>query len=209
MHTSQMIQTIHYSDQALGDFMTMARDQPWFERTVFVITGDHGIAIAPLGQQVQTTHQLSELRHRVPLVIYSPLLRGGRVVRQPGSHVDMLPTLLGLARVDEPRAGAGTDLLSENVDPDRPVFAWSEHERMLTIATLRLVYHCTIPARGLPKSGALPDEILIDPGADPVGRRNLCADQLPELERFRRLARTYADTYSWVVLAGRSGLPPG
>ena len=209
MHTSQMIQTIHYSDQALGDFITMARAQPWFERTIFVITGDHGIAVAPLGEQVLTIHRLSELRHRVPLVIYSPLLRGGRVVRGPGSHVDMLPTLLALAGVDMPRAGAGTDLLSEIVDPDRPVFAWSEHERMLTIATVGSVYHCTLPARGLPTSGALPDEILIDPEADPVGRRNLCAERPRELERFRRLARTYADTYAQMVLAGRSGLPPG
>jgi arylsulfatase A-like enzyme len=209
MHASQMIQTIHYSDQALGDFITMARDQPWFERTIFVITGDHGNAIAPLGERILTTHQLSELRHRVPLVIYSPLLLGGRVIKEPGSLVDMLPTLLALARIDAPLAGAGTDLLSKKVDPERPVFAWSEHERMLTIATAGRVYHCTIPAPGLPKSGALPDEILIDPEADPDGNRNLSTERPDELERFRRLARTYADTYSWVVLAGRSGLPPG
>lgn len=207
-HISQMLQTIHYSDQALGDFMTAAAREPWFERTIFVITGDHGIPVAPLGRRIETIHQLYRLRHAVPLILYAPWIEGGRVVEGPASHVDMLPTLLGLFGIDSPRTGVGVDLLAGSGEPDRPVASWSEHERMLSISTKQWAYHCTIPVEGLAGEGPIAGELLVDLERDPEGRTNRVGEEAGEAARFRRLARIYGGLYPWIVLSGRSGLPP-
>ncbi len=56
MHTVPMLQTIHYTDEAIGYFFGLARERPWFSRTVFVIVSDHGLPIAPL-QGLHTLHR--------------------------------------------------------------------------------------------------------------------------------------------------------
>jgi len=105
-----MLRTLHYTDEAIGYFFELARKQPWYARTVFVLTGDHGLPIAPL-DGLRTFHRFIELRHRVPLIIFSPLLQGGKVVPGPASQIDLLPTLSGLFGVKGDQTGLGRDLL--------------------------------------------------------------------------------------------------
>ncbi|HET7434497.1 MAG TPA: LTA synthase family protein [Thermoanaerobaculia bacterium] len=204
LHSSQMAQTIHYSDTAVGDFFRLARQQPWFARTIFVITGDHGIAVAPLGRTTRTTHQLAELRHRIPLILYSPLLLGGRVIAGPAGHVDLMPTLARLAGATT-LTGVGRDLLSSDPDGERPLFSWSEHERMLSIWTSTLDYHCVIPPGLLTPE----DEELIDRRTDRDGTINMAQSRPADLVRFRRWATTYVQLYSWLIARGRGGVPAG
>ncbi|MGA7617073.1 MAG: LTA synthase family protein [Thermoanaerobaculia bacterium] len=209
LHSSQMIQTVHYSDEALGDFIQLARKQPWFSRTIFVISGDHGIPVAPLGREISTIHDLAGLRHHIPLVFYSPLLPKGRVVPGPASQVDVMPTLLGLMGIGSRAPSIGIDLLDQKrFNPDRAVVSWSEHERMLNIAKGDLVYHAVIPVRGLSGGSEPVDEILINSKRDPEGRRNLATEEPGTIETFRRIARAYDEVYPWIVLNGESGLPP-
>lgn len=204
-HASQMTRTIHYTDEAVGLFFQLAATAPWFDRTVFVITGDHGIAVSPLGEEVTTEHRLSELRHLVPLIFYSPLLEGGRTVAGPASHVDVMPTVLRLAGI-ETGTGVGTDLLDElGLPPGRPVFAWSESDRRLTIAADEFVYSCRIGGGG----GAIVagSERLVDTGSDPAGEADVSRDYPERLSRFRSWATIYSTVYPWIVASGRSGLP--
>lgn len=95
--------TLRFADEALGRFFDLAREEPWFPDTLFVITADH------TGGKIQGLPPLE--RHRVPLLFYAP----GRV--QPGrretlgTQMDILPTLLDLAGVDEPHHAFGRSLL--------------------------------------------------------------------------------------------------
>lgn len=80
---------VRYSDWAIGDLLRRARDKPWFDDTVFVITADHcassgGIASLPV------------FRYHIPLLVYSPKhVPAGRMERLIG-QVDIAPTVLGL-----------------------------------------------------------------------------------------------------------------
>lgn len=80
---------VRYSDWAIGDLLRRARDKPWFDDTVFVITADHcassgGIASLPV------------FRYHIPLLIHSPKhVPAGRMERLIG-QVDIAPTVLGL-----------------------------------------------------------------------------------------------------------------
>ena len=204
-----MLDTAHYSDEAVGEFLRLSRSKPWFRRTVFVFTGDHGLAYANI-RRGMTAHQWEELRHRVPLILYSPLLPGGRVVSAPVSHADMMPTLLWLARVQSPRPGAGAGLFDpREALTDRPVVTWSAEGGMVSVITGTRIYHAVVP-REPPAPGhpiRIESESLLDPVADPSGATDLAAAEPERASAMRRLVRVYTQVYPWILSEGRSGNP--
>jgi arylsulfatase A-like enzyme len=207
LQTGAMVQTIHYTDEAIGEFFRLASSRKWFPRTVFVITGDHGLSILPYNRTIGTVSALDELRHRVPLILYSPMLAPAKV-RGPASHVDMPETLLGLAGIKLPRSGVGRDLLDPGqLDPERPVLTWSAPGRRVTVLTQRRTYQGSLTTGRSERDALLSEEVLFDRATDPDGKRNLVGKESRDADRFRRLARIYVELYPWLVLADRSGVP--
>jgi len=84
-----------FADQALGQFISDAKKQKYFEETLFVITGDHGF-----GGAVTYPPQYGWKEDQVPLVFYSPFLLRKEFVSTVrhdfSTHVDIVPTLAGL-----------------------------------------------------------------------------------------------------------------
>lgn len=86
--------SVAYTDLAVRRFFEVARTQPWFEHTLFVITGDH----TPPSRSARYDTPVG--RYMVPTLLYHP---GGvlpeldptRVVQ----HVDLFPTILDYAGV--------------------------------------------------------------------------------------------------------------
>jgi fumarate reductase subunit D len=201
-HTVPMLETVHYTDEAVGLFFERARSRPWFAQTVFVVTGDHGLPIAALDGKM-TLHRLEELRHRVPLVFYAPGLLTPDTRPGPASLADIPPTLLGLLGIAPPRAGVGCDLLDPGgCDPARPVVTWNDEAQMVTLVSDRFVYHRVAAGEGAE------EEWLAAPGSDAFGARDLSADEGAVSAELRRLSDVYLNVYPRVVLGGRSGLPP-
>lgn len=205
-HTVPMLKTIHYTDEAIGDFFERARARPWFARTLFVVTSDHGLPIAPLDGEL-TMHRLEGLRHRVPLLFYAPSWLAPATRPGPASLADVAPTILGLFALRAPQAGVGCDLLDPGgCDPSRPVVAWDDEAQTVSFVTGRLVYHRA--AASSPGSDAPAEERLVDSKADPLGKRDVSASEASALARLRRLSDVYLEVYPRVVLGDRSGVPP-
>jgi len=208
-HTVPMLRTIHYTDEAIGEFFALARARPWFSRTLFVITSDHGLPVAPL-EELRTQHRLFELRHRIPLIFFSPLLPGGKVLPGPASQIDVTPTLLGLLGDRSARAGIGRDLLDpDSDDPARPVFIWSREAETVTVINRSHVYHGRVPAGSSLTDSSFLQETLFDPLADPEGARNRITAEPRAAEDLRRAARVYFQIFPWLVVQGRAGVAPG
>lgn len=108
---------MRYADWALGEFFRMARQEPYFDNTLFVITGDHGFASPPM----ITPMQLS--RFHVPLLFYAPGLMGGEGQQREtvASQVDIVPSVLGLLGLDDPHQCWGRNLFA--LDPADEGFA--------------------------------------------------------------------------------------
>lgn len=72
--------------------------------TIIVFTGDHGDYGGAHAQSIQKWHSAYEEAVHVPFVISSPRINPSatvlREVSQPTSHIDLAPTLLGLAGFD-------------------------------------------------------------------------------------------------------------
>jgi len=202
-----MLRTIHYTDEALGDFLRMAERTAWFKRTIFVIVGDHGCPVPPI-DYISSDHDLLELRHKVAMLIYSPMLKGGYRIPGPASQADIEPTIAGLLRITGPRAGVGVDLLDpEDRDQDRPVMSWTPDSHTVNVITRAFAYHGVVEALGS-NPVEFSSEILIDRQTDPDGMNNLIDERPGEQEKLRRIAKAYIEVYPYLVAIGRSGLPP-
>lgn len=105
---------LHYTDYAVGHFLELARQKPWFKDTVFVFLGDHGAWIFPENRErPMTPAERIETYFRVPLVIWSPGHVQPRRIESVASQIDVAPTLLDLLGLDVPHAMDGVSLLSE------------------------------------------------------------------------------------------------
>jgi phosphoglycerol transferase MdoB-like AlkP superfamily enzyme len=182
-----MLKTIHYTDEAVGSFFDLARSRPWFQRTIFVIAGDHGLPIAPLSG-TPTPHHFASLRHQVPLVLFSPLLPGGLALEGPASLADVPATLLGLLGSRE-SAGDGRDLFAQE-PASRPVIAWDDEGRTVTAATRDFVYHATLALDGGGRLRATEESLFS--AADAAGAADLAPREPKAVALFRASVLSWA-----------------
>lgn len=120
--THPMHRCIQYSDYSLEQFFKVARLQPWFDNTLFIITADH-------------TSKTSDQRYlnacglfRVPIILYKPggvhvegeLIQGEQntVVH----HADIMPTVLSMVGVDTTLITFGQDIFNT---PEKEKIAYS------------------------------------------------------------------------------------
>jgi phosphoglycerol transferase MdoB-like AlkP superfamily enzyme len=86
---------IYYTDYSIGKFMERVRDSEWFGRTIFIITGDHGIWMFP-DKTTKGPIEKQEAYFRVPFLIYAPgIVEPGRFT-DVASQVDVAPTILDI-----------------------------------------------------------------------------------------------------------------
>lgn len=89
------------SDGHMQQVYQQLSDSPFFENTIVLFTSDHGELLGAHGGMHQKWHQAYEEATHVPLVISNPVLfKEPRSASMLTSHVDLIPTLLGLAEID-------------------------------------------------------------------------------------------------------------
>jgi len=100
-----------YTDYAFKKFMEAAKQQSYFDNTIFVFVGDHGVAgnAAALYPAAWTNQRLSD--EHVPLLLYSPKLLLPQQRSEVVSQIDVLPTIAGLVHQPYINTTLGRDLL--------------------------------------------------------------------------------------------------
>ncbi len=99
---------VKYTDWAIGKFIADARNEDWFDDTVFVLVADHQAASAgKTGLPVD--------RYRIPLIVYAPKHVAPRTVDRLMSQIDVAPTVLGLLNFSYRSRFLGWDIFQ--VDP--------------------------------------------------------------------------------------------
>ncbi|TXF79207.1 sulfatase-like hydrolase/transferase [Chryseobacterium sp.] len=88
-HKKQLIAVLN-ADDALKKFIESYSKRPDFDNTIFVITGDHAMPEITLQSKID--------RFRVPLLIYSPLLKAPKKFEKIVSHFDVAPSILAYYR---------------------------------------------------------------------------------------------------------------
>ena len=119
-HYRAYLKGMYYTDHAIGGFLASARGRPWFDRTLFVILGDHAVRAYPdrsdggaLGPVLET-----EIYFRGSLLLYAPSWLEPARLEVLGSQIDVAPTILDLLNIRSENSFLGVSLLAA-VAPDR------------------------------------------------------------------------------------------
>tara|TARA_Y100001936_G_C16082119_1_gene678688 strand:+ start:1038 stop:2882 length:1845 start_codon:yes stop_codon:yes gene_type:complete len=103
-------ESIGYADYALSQFFEKAKDRPWFNNTLFVITADHT-------QKLKSKKYQSLLgRYRVPLMFFHPSFDFKSVSNDKiTQHADILPSVLDFLNIDhEKRLYFGSSVFNKD-----------------------------------------------------------------------------------------------
>ena len=155
---------VAYTDAMLGQFLDRLRAAGALDRTLVVVTADHGES---LGEHGETTHGLFAYNATlaVPLIVNGPGLAPGEV-DEPVAHADLMPTILDLLGSPIPGSLDGRSLVRAPAR-DRSIY-FEALDASLTRGWAPLV--------GVIQNGwkfiDLPDAELYDLTADPGELRN-------------------------------------
>lgn len=107
------LNAFRYTDFAFRKFFEAARQSPYFDNTLFVFIGDHGIG-GDAGAMLPPAWTEQRLTcYHVPLLFYAPKLLKPQRIHSVASMVDVLPTIAGLANIPYRNGALGRDLLAQ------------------------------------------------------------------------------------------------
>ena len=82
----------HYTDWSLGHFFKEAEKEKYFKNTVFIIAADH----------TRYTKELNQNKFHIPLLIYSPMIKGGKKIDKTVSLMNLPKTILQICGINLP-----------------------------------------------------------------------------------------------------------
>jgi len=119
---SQYDGAIAFIDLKIGELIQHLKQVGLFDRTMIVITSDHGEAFGDRGYLGHNVSVYQDQVH-VPLIVKYPGSRGSSRVDHLASHIDLLPTILEVAGLAPRPDLPGVSLLRLDSKPDRVIFS--------------------------------------------------------------------------------------
>ena len=101
-----LLNTLQYTDWALGEFLKEAEKSHWFDNTIFIFYADH-----TWGQQNKQGSFIEKFR--VPLLIYAPKIFEPKIYPVVASQLDLLPTIMELLGFNDEYSALGESLLTK------------------------------------------------------------------------------------------------
>ena len=184
---------IAYTDRHLGRLFRFLRDNGQWDRTLVVVTSDHGEEFGEHGWVAWHSHTLYDELLWIPLVMRLPGNFAGTVVDEQTRAVDVLPTLLDALGLPRDEAMVGSSLLPRLDGRSSGTGPAAISERTLGTPLIsgrtsraKLVYPTDLlPARGGGWLAGLssaerhrrvaPDRALFDLRSDPGETRDVCS----------------------------------
>jgi len=108
---------VWFTDQQVGKILDFAKKQPWWDRTVVIISADHGEAFGEHGMY-KHAFELWEVLTRVPLLVRAPGAKPQRIAAAR-THLDIAPTILDVMQVP-PLAGFQGKSLAPEIYGEKP-----------------------------------------------------------------------------------------
>jgi phosphoglycerol transferase MdoB-like AlkP superfamily enzyme len=105
---------MRYFDYGVEKFMEAAKKEVYFQNTLFVFIGDHGVAgnASAIYQKEWTDKRLTEMH--VPMLFYAPGHVPAQLRTEVVSQVDVLPTLAGIAGQKHTNSTLGRDVVNKH-----------------------------------------------------------------------------------------------
>jgi phosphoglycerol transferase MdoB-like AlkP superfamily enzyme len=109
-----------YADDSIRRFIKGVKDEPWFDRTIFIFTSDHGSgnALNPIARKYRPDDKpLASIEHfRIPLIIYAPKIFKPQEIKTLGGHNDIFPTIVDMLGWKADITTMGSSLFDKNIN---------------------------------------------------------------------------------------------
>lgn len=96
-----ILKCVEYTDYSLRRFFDEARRQPWYQNTLFIITGDHS------GHGLTPEYNDYDGWYRIPMMVFDPQRPEGRRFSRIVQQTDLYPTLVDWLGCNEDLVGFG------------------------------------------------------------------------------------------------------
>jgi len=113
-------------DEWLGQVVEQLSEDGRLDKTIIVVTGDHGIRTATEDPSFEPHGLLPDYSFHVPLLIFAPkVLEDRQIIGGVTSHLDLAPTILHLLGIKQGRAfEQGLPVWDSSIE-QRKVFLWA------------------------------------------------------------------------------------
>ncbi|HEY4207593.1 MAG TPA: sulfatase-like hydrolase/transferase [Puia sp.] len=184
-----------YTDFGYRTFIEAASREKYFDNTIFLFVGDHGIPGDAGKMFPKAWTDLFLTAEHVPLLIYAPKLIAPRRITKICSQVDVLPTLAGLCHVPYKNTTLGRDLLDSaryGGDDKELAFIYNPDQESISVIRNGYVY------RLLQKTGEeqMASVLNNDPVPGPVMNG-------PVKIEMRRLTEAVFETAKYMILRNK------
>ena len=108
----QEFQSFCYTDYCFKTLIENAKKQSWFNNTIFVFVGDHGVEGETSAMYPNAWDKGSLSDEHIPLLFYAPQLLTPQTRHEIVSQIDLLPTLAGMLHQPYTNTTLGRDVLN-------------------------------------------------------------------------------------------------
>ncbi len=103
-----------YTDYCFKKFIEAAKKEAYFNNTIFVFIGDHGVEGNASAMYPKAWNEQRLTEEHIPLLFYAPALLTPQKHEEPVSQIDVLPTIAGMVAQPYTNSTLGRDLLDPN-----------------------------------------------------------------------------------------------
>jgi len=193
-NSNEEMNAFRYTDFGYRTFIEAASKEKYFDNTIFLFVGDHGIPGDAGKMFPKAWTDLFLTAEHVPLLIYAPKLIAPRRITKTCSQVDVLPTLAGLCHIPYKNTTLGRDLLdtARYNDDKELAFIYNPDQESISVIRDGYVY------RLLQKTGK--EQMASVLNNDPVPDAVMDG---PEKKEMRRLTEGIFETAKYMILKNK------
>lgn len=139
--SNEELNAFRYSDFAFQKFIEAARKEAYFDNTIFVFVGDHGVKgdMGTIYPRSWTAAGLS--LHHVPLLFYAPDFLPARSFHRVSSQSDIMPSVSALAGISYTNTTMGINLFDTTSTVPPVAFIYDPTVRTIGVVTNRFVFN--------------------------------------------------------------------
>jgi phosphoglycerol transferase MdoB-like AlkP superfamily enzyme len=119
------LNAFRYSDYCFQKFIEAAKKEKYFNNTLFVFVGDHGILGNPGNLFKKTWVEGDLTREHVPLLFYAPAMIKSQLYSGPCSQLDVLPSIAGVLGLPYTNTAMGRNLFQPSLRNDSSMISQS------------------------------------------------------------------------------------
>ena len=134
------LNAFRYTDFCFQQFIEAAKKEKYFDNTIFVFVGDHGLPGDASSVYPKSWSNQSLVREHVPLLFYAPKLLQPRQVRTVCSQVDIMPSIATLLKMPYSNNSMGQSLFDSVINKPKSAFVIDHEARTIGMVTDEYYY---------------------------------------------------------------------